>query len=73
MRQTKPDSTGESALQRITRFSATLNAHDVEAMMRLMTGDCTLENTDPPPDGTRYAGQAAVQAFWEQFFRTGHG
>jgi len=73
MRQTKPDSTRESALQLVTGFNAALNAHDVGAMMRLMTEDCVFENTDPPPDGTRYAGQAAVRAFWEQFFRTGQG
>jgi ketosteroid isomerase-like protein len=38
-------------------------------MMRLMADDCVFENTDPPPDGTRYEGQDAVRAFWEEFFR----
>jgi len=60
-------------LRLITDFNAALNAHDVQAMMRLMTEDCLFENTEPPPDGTRIAGQAAVGAFWEQFFRSGQG
>jgi ketosteroid isomerase-like protein len=42
----------------------------VPAMMDLMTADCVFENTSPPPDGTRYEGQTAVRAFWEDFFRT---
>jgi predicted SnoaL-like aldol condensation-catalyzing enzyme len=29
---------------------------------------CVFENTFPTPDGTRYAGQAAVRAFWVEFF-----
>lgn len=37
--------------------------------MRLMTPDCVFENTYPPPDGTRYEGQAAVRRFWEEFFQ----
>jgi len=36
--------------------------------MQLMTPDCVFENTFPPPDGGRYEGQAAVRAFWEEFF-----
>ena len=36
--------------------------------MGCMTADCVFENTRPAPDGTRVAGQAAVRAFWEDFF-----
>ena len=53
----------------ITRFNDAFNRHDVSAIMDLMTPDCVFENTYPPPDGTRYEGQAAVRAFWEDFFR----
>src|SRR4030095_1135828 len=31
--------------------------------------DCVFENTRPAPDGSRITGQAAVRAFWEDFFR----
>jgi ketosteroid isomerase-like protein len=62
---------GEPAsLQAVIRLNEALNAGDVDAMMRQMTEDCVFENTDPPPDGARYAGQAAVRGFWERFFRS---
>jgi len=52
----------------ITRFNAALNAHDIEAMMALMTQDCVFENTTPPPKGTRYEGHPSLRAFWFGFF-----
>lgn len=52
----------------VVRFNDALNARDLDAMMRLMTPDCIFENTHPPPDGTRYDGQAAIREFWERFF-----
>jgi hypothetical protein len=54
----------------VIRFNDALNARYVDAMMQWMTPDCVFENTFPPPDGTRYEGQAAVRAFWEDFFRS---
>jgi ketosteroid isomerase-like protein len=56
------------ALAVVNAFNAAFNRHDVDAIMALMTDDCVFENTRPAPDGTRYEGQAAVRAFWEQFF-----
>ncbi|RIK40136.1 MAG: nuclear transport factor 2 family protein [Chloroflexi bacterium] len=52
----------------IQQFHDAFNRHDVDAIMALMTDDCVFENTFPPPDGERYAGAAAVHAFWETFF-----
>ena len=52
----------------IRRLNDAFNAHDVDAIMALMSADCVFENTFPPPDGERYVGQAAVRAFWENFF-----
>jgi ketosteroid isomerase-like protein len=51
-------------------FNRHLNAGDVDAMLALLTEDCVFENTYPAPDGTRYQGQTAVRAFWEDFFRS---
>lgn len=51
-------------------FNEALNRRDVEGMMARMTADCVFDNTYPPPDGTRYEGQAAVRRFWEEFFRS---
>lgn len=53
----------------IERFNDAFNRHDVDAIMNCMTDDCVFENTRPAPDGTRITGQAAVRAFWEDFFR----
>ncbi len=50
-------------------FNAAFNRHDVDGMMACLSENCVFENTEPPPDGTRYEGQAAVRAFWEDFFR----
>jgi ketosteroid isomerase-like protein len=62
------DSVNDPIIQLVLQFNTASNSGDVDAMMRLMTQDCVFENTDPPPDGTRYVGQAAVRAFWEAFF-----
>jgi steroid delta-isomerase-like uncharacterized protein len=59
----------DAALRTVRHFNDALNARDVDGMMRLMTPDCVFENTDPPPDGARYQGQAEVRAFWESFFQ----
>jgi ketosteroid isomerase-like protein len=52
----------------VERFNAAFNRHDVDAIMECMTADCVFENTRPVPDGTRLVGQAAVRAYWEEFF-----
>ena len=57
-----------SLLETVLAFNAALNRRDLDAMMALMTADCLFENTYPPPDGARYRGQAAVRAFWVEFF-----
>lgn len=51
----------------VRAFGDALNAHDVDAVMAMMTDDCVFENTAPFPDGERFTGQPAVRAFWEQF------
>lgn len=65
--------TEAAAVQIVIRFNEALNAQDVDTMMSLMTAACVFENTSPAPDGTRYQGQAAVRAFWVDFFRTAQG
>jgi ketosteroid isomerase-like protein len=51
------------------RFNDALNARDVDTMMSLLSADCVFENTYLAPSGTRYVGQSAVRAFWEDFFQ----
>ena len=57
-----------STLETVARFNEAVNRHNLEATMALMTDDCVFENTYPPPDGERFTGQAAVRAFWKEFF-----
>jgi len=59
----------EQTLAVIHRFNDAFNRHDVDAVMALMTDDCIFDNTRPPPDDERIVGQAAVRAFWVEFFR----
>jgi ketosteroid isomerase-like protein len=53
----------------VERFNEAFNRHDVDAIMGCMTDDCVFENTRPAPEGTRITGQAAVRAFWSEFFQ----
>ncbi|HLT46653.1 MAG TPA: nuclear transport factor 2 family protein [Rubricoccaceae bacterium] len=62
------DATTEATLDAVARFNEAFNAHDVDAVMALMTDDCLFDSTRPPPDGERVEGQAAVRAYWEAFF-----
>jgi hypothetical protein len=63
-----PDEVAMQTLAIVQQFHDALNQHNVELMMSFMTENCLFENTSPAPDGTIYRGQAAVRAFWEQFF-----
>lgn len=58
----------ESATRLVLEFNEAFNRHDVEGMMKLMSGDCVFENTHPAPDGTVYSGKEAVTQFWREFF-----
>ena len=55
-----------ATIEVVDRFNEALNAHDLDAVMALMTDDCIFDNTYPPPDGEQFIGQAPIRAFWEQ-------
>jgi ketosteroid isomerase-like protein len=52
----------------VRHFNEAFGRHDVDAIMAAMTDDCIFDTTNPPPDGERFEGQAAVRAAWEAFF-----
>ncbi len=54
----------------VEKFCEAFNKHDLDRVMSAMTDDCVLESLGPFPDGTRYEGQAAVRARWEDVFNT---
>ena len=62
------DGPTRETLAAVARFNEAFGRHDVDGVMRAMTPDCVFENTCPPPDGERYAGQEEVRGFWERFF-----
>jgi len=62
------DPVTQSTLEAVQRFNEAFERHDVDGVMDAMTEDCVFENTCPPPDGERYAGQGSVRTFWEHFF-----
>lgn len=67
---TARDVSAEQTIAAVTQFNDALNRHDLDAAMALMTDDCVLDTTWPPPDGERIVGQAAVRAYWEQMLRS---
>ncbi len=62
-----------STFEAVERFNEAFNRHDVDAVMQAMTADCVFESTNPPPDGQRFEGQAAVRSVWERFFAANPG
>jgi ketosteroid isomerase-like protein len=60
--------TTQQTLDVIDRFNTAFNAHDVDAIMALMTDDVLFDSTGPAPDGGKFVGQAAVRAVWEGLF-----
>ncbi len=69
MPATIDDPLATATLATVDAFNTAFNAHDVDAIMALMTGDVVFENTRPAPDGERVEGQAAVRAVWEAMFQ----
>jgi len=56
--------TTDPILALLDRFTAAINAHDLDAVLALVTEDIVFESTSPPPDGVRYEGRAAVAQAW---------
>ena len=56
--------TPDPILGLMDRFTAALNAHDLDAAIALVTDDIVFESTSPSPDGARYQGRAAVAQVW---------
>jgi uncharacterized protein (TIGR02246 family) len=63
---TMPDETA-ATIAVIEAFNAAFNAHDVDAVMALMTSDCVWDGTTPPL-GERHEGADAVRAAFTAFF-----
>jgi len=62
------NNTTRLTLTAVEKFNSAFNLHDIDAVMNAMTEDCVFENTNPPPDGSRFVGAIPVRAFWQKFF-----
>ena len=63
------DAVTAATIAAVQRWDRAVNQHDLDAVMAAMTDDCVFESSYPQPNGTRYEGQEAVRAFWENVFR----
>ncbi len=48
----------------LTRFDQVFRSHDPAPLQDLVAEDCTIENTQPAPDGSRHEGKAACIELW---------
>ena len=54
----------------VRRYNESFNQGEVDGVMVVMTGDRVVETPIPPPDESRFQGQEAVPALWQDFFRS---
>ena len=51
-------------------YNESFNQGEVDGVMAAMTGDYVVETPIPPPDQSRFQGQEAVRASWQDFFQS---
>ncbi len=56
------------ALEVVEAFGAAWGAHDLDAVLEMVTDDCVFEATGPAPDGSRAVGKDAIRAAWAPIF-----
>lgn len=60
-----------ATVELLQAFGDAFNRHDLDAIMSMMTDDCLFTAAGgPSPAGTRFEGQAAVRAAFEQVIKT---
>ncbi|MFF5206823.1 nuclear transport factor 2 family protein [Streptosporangium sp. NPDC000396] len=52
--------------QVISQFNDAFTKHDPSLLTGLVDEDCVMVTVQPAPDGTRYEGQDACLAFWQE-------
>jgi ketosteroid isomerase-like protein len=55
-------------LEVVETFGAAWAAHDLEAVLKLITEDCAFDATGPAPDGSRHVGRDAIRKAWQPIF-----
>jgi ketosteroid isomerase-like protein len=52
----------------VLQFGAAWGAHDLDAVLALISDDCVFDATGPAPDGARHVGRDAIRAAWGPIF-----
>ncbi|HKE93468.1 MAG TPA: nuclear transport factor 2 family protein, partial [Povalibacter sp.] len=55
---------GQTTSTVLHRFNEAFLRHDPSLLQDLLATDCVLENSGPPPEGSRHVGRAACLEFW---------
>ncbi len=58
----------DAALALVDTFNTAWGAHDLEATLALVTGDCVFDATGPAPDGVVHVGPDAIRHAWQAIF-----
>lgn len=64
------DPTTSATIDVVQHYNDAFNNGDVDGVVAAMTDDCVVETSMPPPDGSRFQGQDAVRALWNDFFQS---
>jgi ketosteroid isomerase-like protein len=64
-------SNSASSLDVVQKFGALWAAHDLEAILAMVTDDCVFDATGPAPDGTPHVGPDAIRGAWAAIFEDG--
>ena len=64
------DPTTSATIDVVQHYNDNFNNGDVDGVVAAMTDDCVVETPMPPPDGSRFQGQDAVRALWNDFFQS---
>ena len=67
------DAASDQTRATVERFNDAINRQDLALVAELLDDHTLFENTNPPPDGSRIEGKAAVLAFWEKWFANNAG
>ena len=52
----------------VAAFGAAWGAHDLDAVLSMITDDCLFEATGPQPDGTQHKGRDECRKAWQPIF-----
>ena len=58
----------QDALSVVEAFGEAWAAHDLDAVLALITDDCIFDATGPAPDGRTHVGRDAIRDAWRNIF-----